>query len=97
MINVFLNKYVVIICLIILPIISYSQCPEDPADLIINTQEEYDYFFETYPNCREYHIILINGEFAGDPQLLKYITTLILLIALIFTFLKFVIRKFDLQ
>jgi len=27
-----------------------GQCPDDPKELIINTQEKYDYFFKTYPS-----------------------------------------------
>jgi len=74
-----------------------SQCPGNPKELIINTQEKYDNFFKNYPNCKEYEIYMVNGKFIGDPKPKNYIISLLLILAGILVAMKLVIVKFNLK
>jgi len=76
---------------------SYSQCPENKEELILNTQEKRDYFFENFPNCKEFQIIKVNGYFRGDPRPIEYLITLILSLGTILIMTKILITKLKLK
>jgi len=86
---------ILLITLSIKPI-SYCQCPENKEELILNTQEKYDYFFKNYPNCGEYNIIMTNGKFRGDPRPIEYLITLILSLGTILILTTILISKLNL-
>jgi len=77
--------------------ISYSQCPENKDELLLNTQEKYDYFFNNYPDCKEYNIIMINGKFPGDPRPIEYLITLMLSLGMILVLTKILITNLKLK
>ena len=75
-----------------------AQCPQDSAELILNTQEKHDLFFESYPNCDEFTIVMMNGVFVGDPRPRQYVTVLAMIFVAVLLFLKilfFFILKTD--
>ena len=65
-----------------------SQCPQDSAEMILNSQEKYDAFFENYPDCDEYTVLKMNGKFMGDPRPIKYISVLLLILVGVLSILK---------
>lgn len=76
---------------------SFSQCPENKNELIINTEEKYEEFFQKYPNCKDYQIIKINGQFVGDPEPIKYLITLFFLLGGILFLLRLIIDRLKLE
>ncbi len=73
----------------------YSQCPEDPEQLKVNTQEKLDFMKENYPNCNDYYTIKYDNKFIGDPQYTPYTLTLIGCLIGILILLKMVFRKWE--
>lgn len=70
-----------------------QDCPDDPEDLLINTQEKFDYFFENYPNCKEYTIVKMDGKFMGAPRFIEYCLSFILSIGILLAILKYIFRN----
>lgn len=85
-------RILALILFIISSTVLCAQCPDDPKIGEINTQEKYDYFFENYPNCREFHIIKHNGEFIGAPRTTQYSLALLFSLIGILVALKLIFR-----
>lgn len=66
----------------------HSQCPDDPKDLLINTQEKEDYFLQNFPNCDQFNFVTVNNRYIGDPRYRPYIISLVGTIILILMLIK---------
>jgi len=70
-----------------------AQCPDNVDDFIIVSQDDWDYYTSTYPDCNEWQLTKVNGKFIGHPKPVPYILSLSLLLAIILGFFKFLFRK----
>ncbi len=90
-----LPNYRIIITIILLisgVIGGHGQCPDDPKDLIINTQEKFDQYLIDYPDCNQWTIIKVDNKFIGDPNYLGYIVSMVGMHIFILLVLGFVIK-----
>jgi len=96
-----MRYFIKCICIVFLAFIfapsANSQCPKNPKDLIINTQEKFDTMLKNFPNCRKFEIYMVNGKFIGDPKPMNYVGSLFLSLVIILILLKLVIVKFNLK
>ena len=81
-----------IILLLKISVLSGTECPTDPKDLLINTQDKYDNIYLKYPDCTDFTIVKNNNKFIGDPRLGPYALLLIAMIAGIFLALKMLFK-----
>lgn len=93
----FIRCCILITCCLFISTLSYGQCPEDPDDWIINTQEKADYFLDAYPDCREFTIIKVNNRFIGDPKYSSYSMVLAGCFLGILVLLKLFLKGFELK
>ena len=88
--------YIVIGVLLFAPSAN-GQCPDNPKDLILNTQEKFDYMTTNFPNCKKFEIYMVDGKFIGDPRPVGYLVSLFSVLAGILILLNLVIGKFNLE
>ena len=74
-----------------------GQCPDDPKDLVLNTQEKFDFMTKNFPSCNKFEIYMVNGKFIGEPKPINYLASLFLIMAGILILLKLIIVKLNLE
>lgn len=73
--------------------VSTAQCPEDVNEFVIRTQQDWDYFTSTYPECAEWNIFKVNNKFIGYPKPGLYLAQLFGMLVVMLLALKLVFKK----